>query len=147
MSGRRRRRTIFGRSLLGACALALPLVLGGCLKGALPAPTPGGVDVVPPRWVSLTVNFAHAPVPMVGPTTGWVTTVTVPKCRDFLGTLVTPTSSVSNGTLVHNGGGVYTWTRVVTGAPPVTRVSGVFTADCYDFQGSQAHPTLSFTVT
>lgn len=127
---------MFGRVLVSAAVLALPLGLGGCLKGS---PVPPVLD--PPDWSSTTVGFFNQQVG--NPATGWVTTVTVPSCIDFAGTSVEPLVSVSNGTL-SKVGGVYTWTRAVSGTPAVA-ASGVFTADCIDHQGSHAHPVLAVT--
>lgn len=134
-------RTIFGRSLLGACALTLPLGLTACVPDFKEAPPIGPPEDPAPVWSSLTVGFFH--VPVGNPVTGWVTTVTVPTCTD-VSRPVTITASVSNGSLVDNGNGTYTWTRQVTGVP-ATRVPGTFTANCTDLIGQQAHPTLAVT--
>jgi hypothetical protein len=136
MSGGRLRMT-FGRVLMSAVILALPLGLGGCLKGALPP------SLVPPEWTSTTVGFFNQQIG--NPATGWVTTVTVPQCIDNGGATVNNTpATVSTGSLVDNGGGKFTWTRAVSGSPAVA-ASGVFTVDCIDYQGLSAHPTLAVT--
>ncbi|MGQ0805090.1 MAG: hypothetical protein ACT4PI_14665 [Actinomycetota bacterium] len=132
-----------GRALMGVGVLAL-FGFGGCgpgFKDVPPIPPPADP---PPVWSSLTVGFLHTQVG--NPATGWVTTVTVPTCTD-VSRPVTITASVSNGSLVDNGNGTHTWTRVVTGAPPVQRVAGTFTANCTDLIGQTAHPTLALTVT
>lgn len=134
---RGRRRS--GRLLGGAGALVLAVGLSGCLKGPPPPP----VDS-PPRWLITTVNFQHTQTPATGNATGWVTTVTVPVCTDDEGS-TTIVGSVSNGSLFPLGNGMFSWTRQVTGSPPVTRVAGIFTADCKDSKGQSAHPTLSVT--
>lgn len=122
---------------MSAIALALPLALGGCLKGTLPVPP----SLIPPEWDSLTVTFSNQQIG--NPATGWVTTVVVPPCFDYAGASVVTTASVSNGSLVKAGPGIYTWTRAVSGNPAVA-ASGVFTANCVDHQGLTAHPTLTF---
>jgi hypothetical protein len=137
---RRTSRRLPARRLLGgAAALALVVGLSGCLKGAPPPPP---TTDTPPTWLSRTVHFQHTPVPSSGATTGWVTIVTVPLCTDDRGS---PTifGSVSNGFLVPLGNGTFSWTRQVTGSPPVTRVTGTFTADCTDSKSQSAHPVLS----
>ncbi|MGQ0805089.1 MAG: hypothetical protein ACT4PI_14660 [Actinomycetota bacterium] len=119
---------------MSAVLLALPLALGGCLKGALPP------SLNPPEWTGVTVNFSSVFTPPAGP---WVTTVSVPQCLDSGNASVDPVVTVSNGS-VSGGGGVYTWTRA-PGALPTQALSGTFTADCIDYQGLHAHPVLAVT--
>ncbi len=136
MSGSKVRRT-FGRVLMSAVILVLPLGLGGCLKGGL---VPG---FQPPEWASTTLSFFSAPVLNGSTVIGWTTTVTVPQCIDHEGATVLDTpATVSTGTVVNNGGGTFTWTRAVSGVP-LLPVTGVFTVNCIDYQGLTAHPTLS----
>jgi hypothetical protein len=123
------------RALMGALVLTLPLGLTACFG---PPTTP--TQNLSPVWDSTSVSFFHSPVPSSGTTTGWVTTVTVPPCRDSAGP-VAIVASVNNGFLVPLGGNQYSWTRAVTGSP-ATRVLGTFTADCKDASGAFAHPTL-----
>jgi hypothetical protein len=139
MNWNRWRHTMSGRLLAGVGVAALAIGLGACesLKGP-PAPP---VDS-PPQWVTTTVHFRHTPTGPAGAATGWVSSVTAPVCTDAEGP-TTLFGSVSNGSLFPQGGGVFTWTRHVTGSPPVTRVTGTFTVDCKDSAGQTAHPTIS----
>ena len=146
MSGSQR-RTILGRSLLGACALVLPLLLTGCLPGLKDGPpTIVPPDDPPPVWSSLTIFYSNTQSPpSPAAATSWTTTVVVPVCTDA-GLPVTITGAASNGSVVESGNRLYTWTRATTGGPPVQRVAGVFTAKCTDRAGQTAHPDLAVTV-
>jgi hypothetical protein len=138
MSGSRL-RTFSRRMLLGGCALALPLGLTACLPGLKDAPPVAEEPL--PTWEHLNISLPSQPVG--NPATGWVTTVTVPRC--FKGGIqLTSTGTASSGTLVPNGTG-FNWTRVVTGSPPVTAPSATFTLTCVDGLGRSAHPDLVVT--
>jgi len=133
-------RTKSGRVLASAGALALAVGLGGCLgPGSSPPPN------TPPGWHGTTVSFLHTPTGPAGAATGWITTVTVPACSDNE-TATTIVGSASNGFLIPLGNSQFSWTRQVTGSP-AQRVAGTFTADCKDFGGLFAHPTLTGTAT
>jgi hypothetical protein len=137
MSWNRWGRTKSGRLIAGAGALVLAVGLSGCLKGPPPPPVDSR-----PQWQGTTVNLFHTQTPSTGAATGWVTTVTVPACFDNEGQ-TTIFGSVSNGSLFPQGNGTFAWTRQVTGLPPVTPLSGNFTATCRDSAGQNAHPTLA----
>lgn len=134
--GQSRIRKTFGRVLISAVALALPLGLAGCLKGGPLAP------LTPPEWASTTLNFSSQFTLPAGP---WVTTVTVPQCLDYAGVTVPPVVTVSNGFVgAYPSGGTYTWTRA-PGTLPTQAAAGTFTADCVDHQELHAHPVLAVT--
>ena len=135
MSGSKVRRTS-GRLLVSAVILALPLALGGCLKGALP---PGSTVGLPPEWSGLTIGLFSQPVVTGGVVTGWETTVNIPQCFDSDGVSVVPTVTVSNGFYSYPF-----WTRAVSGSPAVA-AAGTLTAKCIDHQGLSAHPDLVVT--
>lgn len=142
--GQHRIRRTSGRVLMSAIALALPLGLAGCLPGLKDAPPPAPAGKAPIWAGAPTVKFASTPViDGLGVRTGWITIVEIPKCTTADGGLVlTPTASVSNGSIAPLAGG-YIWTRAVSGTPAVA-ASGAFAADCVH-EGLAAHPVITGT--